>query len=465
MSGQFPQLRNFEILSELGHGGMGIVYKAHQHSLDRTVALKVLDPVLARDAHYLKRFRREARLAAKINHPNAVTVFDVREENGRHFIVMEYVDGSSLEENLHGGPMPEGRALAIVRAVADALHDAHRKGIIHRDIKPANILLTADGTPKLSDLGIAKQVWGSASLSLTRSGNVLGTPYYMSPEQCQSLEDIDGRSDIYSLGITLYHVVTGRPPFSGPSPLAVMKHHLDTPLPDPRSVGARVSRPLTHLLRAMTAKDRAQRIPDCRTLVAQIDRVLRGQAPAVPQEEIVTSGIEVIDVVPWGVSRPRTARGRLRWAIAGTSLAAVIAVAVILSSGPPPPEVQKFVNEAEKAAEEGDWERAYEYYGKARKAGGSRAKLSRAMNDVRQRQLRAAELYKMQEWWYRNCVRTGSNFAQKGDWERAQKALKDAVELGATMKPPPADLRAIRLRLSECEEHLRQKSSIGSPPS
>ena len=452
--GVLPRLGGYELIAKLGEGGMGVVYKARQLSLRRLVALKVLAPDLARNTGYVQRFHREARLAAQLSHPNAVQVFDVGQDGGRHFIVMEYVDGSNLEERLQEGALDERRALAIIRDIAGALHQAHERGIVHRDIKPANILLAADGTAKLSDLGIAKDVSGKMSVSLTRTGGVIGTPHYMSPEQCEGRKDIDRRSDIYSLGITFYHMVTGREPFTGASPLAVMRHHLDTPLPDPASTGAAVSRATIRLIYAMTAKDREQRIADCHALITQVEKALSGEPLDVPEIGFVSAGIEVVDSLPLAARRPGGAWKGLAWAAGGLLLVALAVAAVLWRSSSESPEAQQYVVLAEKAVAEGNWTQAYEYYGKAMKAGGNRGKLSRAMDRARRKQRQEADQYKVRLQWYRSCIGTGARFAGQRDWERARAAFQQAVDLGATLRPPPGDLGAVQLRLAECEEQL-----------
>jgi len=296
--GVFPRLGGFELKKKLGAGGMGTVFLARQVSLDRTVAVKILPPELARNAGYVRRFRREARLAAQLSHPNAVQVFDVAEEAGRHFIVMEYVDGPSVERELASGPMAEERALGIVRDVAGALAAAHERGIIHRDVKPANILLAADGTAKLSDLGIAKDLSGTGSVSLTGTGGVVGTPAYMSPEQCVGDVRLDPRTDIYSLGVTLYRMVCGREPFAGTTPLVVMRKHVDEPLPDPSALRPDISEATVRLIEAMTRKDPRRRLPSCRAVVERIEAILRGE-PLPPVErgggtDIVAAALEAV---------------------------------------------------------------------------------------------------------------------------------------------------------------------------
>jgi len=280
-----PRIAGYELLEKLGEGGMGTVYKARQVSLDRIVALKLLPVDLARNRGYIERFQREALLAARLSHPNAVQVFNVGEEAGRHYIAMELVEGESVARALREGLMPERRALAIVRGVAQALGAAHERGIIHRDIKPSNILLTPDDEPKLADLGIAKQL-GASGQTLTKSGVALGTPAYMSPEQCRGEKQIDGRTDIYSLGATLFHMVCGRPPFQAETGMAVMHMHAHESLPEPRSFNPNLSQGTARLIRRMMERDRGNRFQTCAALVEAIDRIPQQEPAATPERAV-----------------------------------------------------------------------------------------------------------------------------------------------------------------------------------
>jgi len=289
--GFYPRLGGYEVLEQVGAGGMGVVCKARQLSLDRYVAIKILPPRLAKDAAYVARFHREAMLAAKITHPNAVHIYDVGQQSGRHYIVMEFVDGVSVEGLLAEGAMDERQALEIIRGVAAALGDAHAHNIIHRDIKPGNILLMADGIPKLSDLGLAKELTHEGGVSLTVTGAISGTPHYMSPEQCRGDKDIDHRSDIYSLGITLYKMVCGREPFKGDTPVTIMHKHLEDPLPEPLDVNPTISEETRKLIRDMTTKDKKERVQSCAEVVQRIEGILGSQTmPAVASAAAVAPG-------------------------------------------------------------------------------------------------------------------------------------------------------------------------------
>ena len=276
--GALPRIGGYEVMAKLGDGAMGTVYKARQVSLDRVVAVKVLRRDTAHSAPYIRRFEREARLAAKLTHRNAVRVLDVGQDRGLHYIVMEFVDGPSVSKLLAKGPLEEHKALKITRDVAGALAQAHAMNIIHRDIKPSNILLTSEGTGKLSDLGIAKDV-ATTTTSLTDTNAITGTPAYMSPEQCAGLKDVDHRADIYCLGATLYHMACGKPPYDAPTPVVLVNMHLSTPFPEPKAENPSLSSGTAQLIKDMTAKDRAVRLQSSEAVVKRIDRILSMPAP------------------------------------------------------------------------------------------------------------------------------------------------------------------------------------------
>jgi len=219
---------NYRLLGELGRGGMGIIYKAEQRSLGRFVALKVLYAHLVSDPITVKRFNHEARATALLNHPNIVQIFDVGVEEDRHYFAMEYVPGKTLAVVLENrGKLGIEEALRVADQVARALSAAHDVGIIHRDVKPSNVLIDDHGRIKVSDFGIAV---AAGQGDLTDTGHLVGTARYMSPEQARG-EDLDSRSDLYSLGVMIYEMLTGHVPFEGESPLAILEQHVGSPPP------------------------------------------------------------------------------------------------------------------------------------------------------------------------------------------------------------------------------------------
>ncbi|HEX40654.1 MAG TPA: serine/threonine protein kinase, partial [Phycisphaerales bacterium] len=217
------QIPGYKILGKLGSGAMAIVYKARQLSLNRQVAIKVLPKRFSENPEYVERFYKEGQAAGKLNHPNIVQAIDVGEAAGYHYFVMEYVEGKTLADDLVGGQaMDERQALDIIIQVAHALAHAHHHGLIHRDVKPKNIMISKTGAVKLADMGLAREMT-DVKLAETEAGKAYGTPYYIAPEQIRGKIDIDGRADIYGLGATFYHMVTGRVPFMADDSAEVMK--------------------------------------------------------------------------------------------------------------------------------------------------------------------------------------------------------------------------------------------------
>ncbi|NLW45265.1 MAG: Stk1 family PASTA domain-containing Ser/Thr kinase [Syntrophomonadaceae bacterium] len=242
----------YELLEKIGDGGMATVYRARCTLLDRIVAVKILKEEYAKDSVLVQKFKSEAQAAARLSHPNIVNVYDVGEDNGFHFIVMEYVEGTNLKEYIREkGPLPPEEAVRIALMICDGLIRAHEKGLIHRDIKPHNILLTRDGTAKVADFGIAR---AANSVTITYSGDMVGSVHYVSPEQARG-EPVNTTSDIYSLGCVLYEMVTGRVPFDADSPVTVaLKHIHENPVP-PSVINDAVPRGLEEvILTAMEKK-------------------------------------------------------------------------------------------------------------------------------------------------------------------------------------------------------------------
>ena len=270
----------YHLASHLARGGMADVYLGQDTLLGRKVAIKVLHAQFSNDEAFVKRFRREAQAAANLANPNIVGVYDWGQAGNTYFIVMELVDGRSLREVLRSeGALLPRRAAEIGAEVASALAAAHRAGLVHRDVKPGNILLAADGTVKVTDFGIAR-AWDD-SQELTKTGAVIGTASYFSPEQAQGTP-ADERSDVYSLGVVMYEMLAGRPPFQGDSPVAVAYQHVSSSAPPPSTINSDVPPELDAVVTRALQKDPAFRYQTADEFKADLTRILAGQAPNVP---------------------------------------------------------------------------------------------------------------------------------------------------------------------------------------
>jgi len=256
----------YRIVEQLGQGGMATVFKAYHAALDRYVAIKVMHPAFKEDPTFLARFQREARVVAKLEHPNIVPVYDYAEHNGAPYLVMKFVEGETLKAKLARGPISLTEAVKIVEAVGTGLDYAHKQGILHRDIKPSNVMLAADGNVYLADFGLARIA--QAGESTLSSDSLLGTPHYMSPEQAKGVKELDAGTDIYSLGVVIYELVVGRLPFSADTPFAIIHDHIYTPLPMPHDVNPNVPEAIERVLLKALAKERADRYPDVAAMVA-----------------------------------------------------------------------------------------------------------------------------------------------------------------------------------------------------
>src|SRR5437667_6385839 len=270
-------LGNYTILAQLGQGGMARVYRAHQENLDREVAVKVLPPWFAAHRTSVERFNLEARLIARLSHPNIVTVHDADEYHGHLYIVMQLVDGGTLKLRLDqlqalNQRMDVLEAKRIFTQLASALSYAHEQGIIHRDVKPVNVLMDRAGRPILSDFGIAKALAGSKEL--TRQGAGVGTPEYMSPEQCQG-GPVDGRADIYALGVMLFEALTGRLPFLGDNYPALAHSHIYEMPPHPSSINAHIDLAVAQVIQTALMKNPAQRYQRASDMAQALEQAMK----------------------------------------------------------------------------------------------------------------------------------------------------------------------------------------------
>lgn len=273
------KIGRYQIISELGRGGMATVYHAHDPNFDREVALKVLPREFLHDPTFRERFEREAHTIARLEHQAIVPVYDYGEDNSQLYLVMRYMSGGSLEDRIRSGPLTLPAASRIMREVGAALDEAHGYGIIHRDLKPGNILFDRNGSAYLSDFGIAKLA--EAGGSLTGTG-IIGTPAYMSPEQARGEKDLDGRSDIYALGVILFEMLTGEAPYESDTPMGVAVKHILDPVPDILTIKPDLPHEVDEVIRRAMAKDRDARYPTAVELGRAIGAVAAGEP--VPEE-------------------------------------------------------------------------------------------------------------------------------------------------------------------------------------
>ena len=280
----------YEIQQRLGRGGMADVYLARDRLLERRVAVKVLFPEFATDPSFVARFRREAQAAANLTHPNIVAVYDWGQQGGTYFIVMEYVNGRTLAEVLRGeGKLSPIRAATVSSEVAAALGFAHRNGVVHRDVKPGNILVTDSGDVKVADFGIARVANAGTDAGLTQAGSVMGTAAYFSPEQAQGASP-DPRSDLYSLGIVMYEMVGGRPPFTGENPVSIAYKQVHEAPPRLRDLTPDVPVAFEAIVAKLLAKNPAARYANADDLRLDLTRFRDGQRPEALAQAAAAAG-------------------------------------------------------------------------------------------------------------------------------------------------------------------------------
>jgi tRNA A-37 threonylcarbamoyl transferase component Bud32 len=275
-SGFLHDFGDFELLAELGRGGMGVVYKARQKSLNRLVALKMIQSGRLAEESDLRRFRTEAEAAARLQHPHIVAVHEVGVHDGQHYFTMDFVEGCSLAERLREGPLPPRQAAACLHAIAGAVQHAHERGVLHRDLKPSNVLMDVAGQPRVTDFGLAKLL--ESGPEVTCSGAVVGSPGYMAPEQAAGQASrASTRSDVYSLGGLLYDVLCARPPFQADTPLETMRLAQATEPVPPRLLNPRLPRDLETICLKCLQKEPAKRYATAGGLAEELDRFLRDE--------------------------------------------------------------------------------------------------------------------------------------------------------------------------------------------
>jgi serine/threonine protein kinase len=284
----------YRIIEQFGQGGMATVFKAYHASLDRYVALKALHPAFNQDPNFEARFQREARVVAKLEHPNIVPIYDYSEHEKRPYLVMKFIEGITLKARMDQGSLSSEEVTKIVDAVGSALAYAHKQGVLHRDIKPSNVLMANDGQIYLADFGLARIAQsGESTLS---SDMIMGTPQYISPEQAMGKADLDQRTDLYSFGVMLYEMVVGKVPFNADTPFSIIHDHIYSPLPMPRTVNPNVPESVQRVLLKALAKEREDRFEDAARLVSAFKEAWN--EAGVP---IQGSDVSVSQVIPTGV--------------------------------------------------------------------------------------------------------------------------------------------------------------------
>jgi serine/threonine-protein kinase len=330
------QIPGYQILGKLGAGAMAVVYKAKQMSLNRTVAIKVLPKRFTENPEYVQRFYKEGQAAGKLNHNNIVQAIDVGEAGGYHYFVMEYVEGKTIYDDLAAGKVfSEEEALDIIIQVARALNHAHKNGLIHRDVKPKNIMINTEGVVKLADMGLARATT-DIEAAQSEAGKAYGTPYYISPEQIRGKIDIDERADIYGLGATLYHMVTGRVPFMAEDPSDVMRKHLKEQLIPPDHINTSLSGGLSEVIEVMMAKNKEDRYDSCEELLEDLLAVRQGQSPLRAHKRFDVSILEqleegtAVDDRSLVYMDQTVARYRIATIILGSAVAVLLLIIILI---------------------------------------------------------------------------------------------------------------------------------------
>jgi len=288
-----PEIAGYDILEMIGRGGMGVVYKARQLGLNRLVALKMVLAGASASSLELARFRAEAQSVAQLQHPNIVQIFDVGEQGGCPYLALEFVESGSLAEQLDGTPMAPRQAAELVLSLARAVHHAHERGIVHRDLKPANVLIQADGTPKITDFGLAKRT--ESTVAHTQTGAILGSPSYMAPEQATGAAEISPATDVYALGAILYELLTGRPPFKAPSIMETIEQVREHNAVPPRLLQPKIPRDLEIICLKCLEKNPQQRYTSAALLADDLRAYLH-------DEPITARSLTVLDHVARSLS-------------------------------------------------------------------------------------------------------------------------------------------------------------------
>jgi predicted Ser/Thr protein kinase len=320
-------LGSCELMKKLGEGGMGAVYLAHHKRLDKNVAVKILPVSFSKEDDRVKRFIREARSTAKLDHPNIIQIFDIQKDKtgGFYFIIMQYIDGDNLDMMVKKqGRLPIPEAVRIIKSAASALGAAHSSGVIHRDIKAENIMVSSHKEIKLMDFGLARI--GDSSSSISSAGDIMGTPHYMAPEQAKG-EPIDHRADIYALGITFYYALTGKRPFDGATPVTVIMKHLNDEPPDPTLFAPDIPKSLVRILLKMMAKEQKSRYQSAQDLINDLDNFI------IETPSAMSSTAKTVTYTPMPTIKTAAPKWKKGVKIAGIVILALLALIIISKAG------------------------------------------------------------------------------------------------------------------------------------
>jgi tetratricopeptide (TPR) repeat protein/predicted Ser/Thr protein kinase len=466
------RLGDYELLEEIGRGGMGVVYRARQVSLKRIVAVKMLLAGQRAADVDRQRFRQEAEAAAHLQHPNIVAVHEVGEQDGQPYFSMDYIEGKSLAALVRENLLPPVTAAAYVKTIALAIHYAHQQGTLHRDLKPANVLIDASGQPRITDFGLAKRIAGDSQLTAT--GDVLGTPSYMAPEQAAGKgREIGPASDIYSLGAILYELLTGRPPFRADTPFDTLKQVVETDAASLRLLNPKVPRDLETICRKCLEKEPGKRYTDGHALADELERFLKGEPIRARPPRAWERGLK------WVKRRPALA------GLAAVCVAAVLTVLVVVLVANA--RLQKERDFADEKRQEAEVQRR-EALANLRKANTAMAAVSDLLKHVRDPEAPLEphlekvrkELLRVAVRYYRELIQQGGDdpemryeagrdhgrlaslHRELGETDNAEEALREAPvinqRLAAAFPDRPLYQREVANRQRNLAETLNTKS-------
>jgi serine/threonine protein kinase len=448
----------YEVIEEIGQGGMGTVYKVYDQKVKEKIAIKMIKPAVAFDQAILERFNNEVKIARKIVHKNVCRMYDLSESEGMHFITMEHVSGEDLSSLIKRiGQLSTKKAVFITKQICEGLAEAHSLGIIHRDLKPQNVMLDKQGNVRIMDFGIARSLF---TKGLTETGMLIGTPEYMSPEQVEGIV-VDERSDIYSLGVILYEMLTGQVPFEGNTPMSVaLKHKTDTPA-NPRTFNAAIPEDLNRLILKCLEKDPGKRHGTAREVIEELDRLEVG-TPAPKRPSMSKQPVTREETV----QKPRSKKPL----VPVLGLLAVASAAILLwqfvfktrtdepAPPPPPPSIEERLSQAADLRNAGQYQEALEYLTAilAQESENFEALFMKAEIWAEQGEEGEAitaynQLIALEAGDPRPHLRLGEISEHRGDVEAAVAHFGDYIERA----PPGPEATRIEARIKDLEERLR----------